>query len=319
MRALQALKSAPGCWRWASETVTGRWRLCAEARFLEAAGPLRSLLSGSRRAKVRAHDRSGEVSRAEVDVIKKIALALGLLDDQVESVLAELGLETTTSDLDGEVTARAELPAGLTVESLGAPLAELTGTIVQRPPVYSAIHVDGERPYAKARRGENVAVPERQVEVFELELLGFSPPDIELRVRCGKGTYVRTLAADLGRALGCGACLAALRRTRVGALDLSRALSLEEVRGLARADALLGSLISLSDALAHYPSVTLTEQGVAKIRQGQAVGIAHIESQELPWPSDHAFVRLLDDTASLVALAEPTPYGLRPKRVFGVV
>jgi len=141
-----------------------------------------------------------------------------------------LGVETDTYDLDGTVTAEADVP-DLSPELLAPHLEELTGDIMQRPPAYSALREGGERLYDKARRGEVVEPEPRPVTVHALELLALEGADVELRIRCGKGTYVRSLAADLGRALGCGGALAALRRTRVGALDLSSPRGAPAARG----------------------------------------------------------------------------------------
>lgn len=247
-------------------------------------------------------------------------IASHILGEEKEYVATvRLGLETTTCDLEGEVTARAEPPVLLTPEQLAETLATLTGEITQRPPAYSAIRVEGERLYEKARRGEAVAAPERQVVVHELETLRVALPDIELRVRCGKGTYVRTLAADLGRLLGCGGCLAALRRTRVGALDVERAVTLDEVAARAAEGSLSEVLLSMSEALAHYPAIPLTEEGISKIRKGQAVGLAHTSVEALVSPEEHDFVRCLDEAGELVALAAPTDRGFRPKRVFNAL
>jgi tRNA pseudouridine55 synthase len=225
-----------------------------------------------------------------------------------------LGLETDTYDLDGRVVATAPVPA-LTAAELSPHLAALTGTIRQRPPAFSAIRVDGERLYDRARRGEEVEAPEREVVVYELAVEGWDPPDLRLRVRCGSGTYVRSLAFDLGRRLGCGACLAALRRTRVGSLGEDGALTLEAIADLARAGRLGEALIAPAEALAHLPAATLAPAGLARIGHGQAVGPADLLGA-LPDLRQATLVRLLDESGALVALAEPGPSSsLQPRTV----
>jgi tRNA pseudouridine55 synthase len=240
------------------------------------------------------------------------SLLLGVDKEYVATV--RLGLETDTCDLDGQVVRTASVPA-LTPDDLGPHLDALTGTVRQRPPAFSAVHIDGERAYERARRGEEVEAPEREVIVSELELLGWDPPDLRLRIRCGTGTYVRSLAADLGRRLGCGACLAALRRTRVGALGADRAVTLETLADLAREGRFGEVVIPPAQALAHIPSAVLGPSGLARIRHGQAVGQSDLVGP-LPAAAPGAVVCLLDEAGELVALAETTATAsLQPRRV----
>lgn len=243
------------------------------------------------------------------------SLLLGV--DKEYLATARLGLETDSFDLDGQVLRTAPVPE-LTPLDLAPHLAALTGTVRQRPPAFSAVHVDGERAYDRARRGEAVEAPEREVVVSELELLGWAPPDLRLRVRCGTGTYVRSLAADLGRRLGCGACLASLRRTRVGALGLDRAVTLEALEELLREGRLGEAVIPPARALAHLPAAVLRPGGLARIRHGQAVGPADLAGPP-PAARPGEPVCLLDEAGELVALAEPAPPDLlRPRRVLQV-
>ena len=159
-------------------------------------------------------------------------------------------------------------------------------------------------------------MPEREVVIDELELLRLEPPELELRVRCGKGTYIRSLAADLGRELGCGAALAVLRRTRVGALTLDRALTLEAVAEAVEAGRLQASVLSMAEALGHLADATVTAAGLAKLNQGQQLDAADLEGGELPELAEGELVRLLDVEGRLAALAEPRDGRLQPRRVF---
>lgn len=226
------------------------------------------------------------------------------------------GLETDTLDLDGQVLRRAPVPL-LTADALAPHLAVLTGAILQRPPAFSALRSGGERLHEKARRGEAVEVEPRPVVVHDLDLLRLEPPDVHLRVRCGKGTYVRSLAADLGQALGCGACLAALRRTRVGLLGLEAAVGLEELEERARRGETAALLLPMAEALAHLPAVVLTEVGLSRVAQGQPI---RPEDLAAPPPIEGAAaeaIRLLDREGRLAAIAEPAPDALlAPRRVF---
>lgn len=144
----------------------------------------------------------------------RLQAAFMALPKTYEGVM-RLGERTPSHDTETEVVERADV-SGLTREDLAAARDPLTGTIEQVPPMYSAVKVEGERLYKKARRGEAVERPPRQVHVDAFELLDWTPPTLEFRVSCSKGTYVRSLARDLGEALGVGAHLTALRRTHIG-------------------------------------------------------------------------------------------------------
>lgn len=134
-----------------------------------------------------------------------------------------LGVVTTTDDRTGETVRVSEAWREIDRAAVAAVLDRFRGTIAQRPPAHSAVHVDGVRAYRRARRGETVTLAPRPVEIAALTLEGFAPPDVRFRATVGGGTYVRALARDVGEALGCGAHLAALRRTMVGPFRLEQA------------------------------------------------------------------------------------------------
>ncbi|CZB11402.1 tRNA pseudouridine(55) synthase TruB [Candidatus Synechococcus spongiarum] len=140
-----------------------------------------------------------------------------------------LGLRTSTDDLSGAVLQRRPVPALGAVE-LEQALACFRGVICQRPPAVSAVRVQGERLYHKARRGETVAAPERQVTVHALELRRWRPPHLTVQVRCSAGTYIRSIARDLGEALGCGGALASLRRTEALGFGLEQAVTMPQLQ-----------------------------------------------------------------------------------------
>src|SRR5262249_10467835 len=137
-----------------------------------------------------------------------------------------LGARSTTDDADGEVsTVVVERPPER--DQMAACLQEFLGEIEQVPPAHSAARISGRRAYAVARRGEDVSLAPRRVRIDAIDLLAYEYPRLDVVVRCGKGTYVRSLARDLGERLGCGALVAQLRRTQVGPFGLAEALSLE--------------------------------------------------------------------------------------------
>ena len=140
-----------------------------------------------------------------------------------------LGTTTTTDDPTGAAIATSESWRGVDRGRVEQALARLRGTYEQRPPAYSAVKVAGERAYRRARRGEAVALRPRRVEVVALELTSYAPPDLGFRATVSGGTYVRSLARDVGEALGCGGHLAALTRTQIGSFRLADAVAPEQV------------------------------------------------------------------------------------------
>jgi len=135
-----------------------------------------------------------------------------------------LGIETDTQDASGKVIRRSEV--NVTEEQVREVASRFIGEIVQIPPMYSAIRVGGKRLYKLARSGQEIERPPRKVTIYELEILRIDPPEIDFRVVCSKGTYIRTLASDIGRELGCGGHLSRLRRIRSGPFTLEMALPL---------------------------------------------------------------------------------------------
>jgi tRNA pseudouridine55 synthase len=151
----------------------------------------------------------------------------------VYDALVRFGSETATDDREGAVTRQADAP-DLTAGSFEASLAALRGVISQVPPQYAALKVGGRTAYARARGGETVTLAARTVQVFRLDVIEISPPDLRLLVVCSRGTYVRAMARDLGRGLGSAAHLAALRRLAVGALEAGDALTPDQLRARGR-------------------------------------------------------------------------------------
>jgi tRNA pseudouridine55 synthase len=146
--------------------------------------------------------------------------------DKVYEGTMVLGVSTDTHDADGEILARRDA-SGVTRECLAAAFGKWIGDVEQVPPMVSAIKKNGVALYKMARRGREVEREPRLLHIYEFALLDFVPPIVRFRVRCSKGTYVRTLCHDVGADLGCGACLNTLRRTRSGDLDVADAVSFE--------------------------------------------------------------------------------------------
>ena len=176
-----------------------------------------------------------------------------------------LGLVTDTQDISGRTLAGG--PVTVTAEELAAVLPRFTGDITQIPPMYSAIKINGQKLYDLARQGREVARKPRPVTIYELELLErLSDVDYRLRVRCSKGTYIRTLCHDIGQALGCGGCMAALRRTMAAGYTLAESCTLEEVQ--ARGESLLRPVDTL---FRQHPEYRITHPRVEQLcRNGNA-------------------------------------------------
>lgn len=185
-----------------------------------------------------------------------------------------LGITTETGDADGEVIAQADASSVTPAQAVAA-LKTFVGEIEQIPSMYSALKHQGQPLYKLARKGIEVERAPRQVSIYSAELLQFSEASIELRVRCSKGTYIRSLAEDLGAALGCGAHVSALRRLAAGPYEEGQATTLAELcetNDMQEMDALL---LPVSSAVDSWPAVRLHEDTAHYVRQGQPVQVAH--------------------------------------------
>ena len=182
-----------------------------------------------------------------------------------------LGATSTTGDAEGEIIARAAVD--VSQAQVEAVLATFRGEIMQTPPIYSALKRDGKPLYAYARAGESVEIAPRPVTIHSIVLTGFDPPTLRILVRCSKGTYIRVLAEDIGRALGCGGLLAGLRRVAVGAYDLSAAIALDALEALAPAQR-QQCLMPVDSLLSALPPLTLDAAAARLVSTGRAVAMA---------------------------------------------
>ncbi|MCS7040958.1 MAG: tRNA pseudouridine(55) synthase TruB, partial [Caldilineales bacterium] len=182
------------------------------------------------------------------------------------------GQTTNTYDATGEVTAVSEaIPSREQVE---AALAAFRGAIRQRPPAFSAIKRGGQRAYTLARRGATVELEPRPISIHQLSIVDWSPPECSLDVTCSAGTYIRSLAHDLGQALGCGAFLAALRRTASGHFRLEDAVTLDNLKAAFAAGDWRRYLLPMDAALPDWPEVRLTEAETQRVLHGGAVPLS---------------------------------------------
>lgn len=174
-----------------------------------------------------------------------------------------LGRTTDTQDVTGAILA--EKAVHLSPADIERVLPRFRGDILQVPPMYSALKVNGKKLYELARKGQEVERQPRPITVFELTNLGFDGTRLSLRVRCSKGTYIRTLCQDIGEALGCGGCMEALRRVRAGEYGIEDAVPLEQ---LLESETPERYLRGLDTMFAHYPAVTLTPNQEKRCRNG---------------------------------------------------
>lgn len=228
-----------------------------------------------------------------------------------------LGVETDSYDAEGAVVSTASV-SGVSREDVERVLTGYVGVIEQTPPAYSAVKIDGQPAYKKARRGETVALKARPAQIYRIDLLRFEPPELEIEVECGKGTYVRSLAHDIGRDLGCGAHLSALERTRVGPFTVESAVDVETLRAALEAGTWEELVLPLDYGLIALPAVTLDIEEEEDIRQGQTVQIGEVRLASIPPATNDTQVRAYGEDGALVAILRYDEQGgiWHPRKVF---
>ena len=233
-----------------------------------------------------------------------------LLDaDKAYATLMQLGATTTTGDAEGDVLERR--PVTASTADIEAVLPDFRGEISQIPPMYSALKKDGQPLYKLARAGEVVEREARSVTISRLELLGNADEQAQLLVECSKGTYIRTLVEDIGQALGCGAYVAGLRRTRAGPFDLTQSVTLErleQVHAEGGAQALDQFLLPADSGLQHWPLLQFSEQCAFYWLHGQPV--------RAPGAPKFGWVRVQDHQGRFIGIGEVSADGLiAPRRL----
>lgn len=212
----------------------------------------------------------------------------------------KLGEKRDTADLSGEIIETAPFD-NISLADVESALLKFEGEISQLPPMYSALKKNGVPLYKLARKGVEVERQERQVFIESIRLVDFNSPILEIEVSCSKGTYVRTLAEDIAASLGSCAHLVKLRRTKSGALSLSDAISLEDLRSRDKA---IQAMTSLADSIATMSKIVVSSEGAEKIRTGAKLIAAWIEDYDLNEDPDDKIVRVLSPEGSLVSICE---------------
>jgi tRNA pseudouridine55 synthase len=227
--------------------------------------------------------------------------------DKTYDAVVHLGVTTTTGDTEGDVVDTR--PVAVTVEQIEAALARLRGPIMQVPPMYSALKRDGKALYEYAREGITLERDARPVTIHKLEMLAYDAPMLTIRVTCSKGTYVRVLGEDIGRDLGCGAHLNALRRIGVGNLTTDGMVTLEQLQAH---DNPLSLLAPVDALLSSFPGIDLTPELAARFLNGQRLALSR---EAVTLPETQGRVRVYHD-GKLLGTAILQEYGvLAPERL----
>ena len=220
----------------------------------------------------------------------------------------KLGITTTTGDGEGDIVS--EKPVNVSSEILDQVIAGFIGKIQQTPPMYSAVKHNGERLYTLARQGIEVERKSREIEIYSLDVLAFEDDQLELDVHCSKGTYIRTLAEDIGAELGCGAYLTGLERTAVQPFWDAKSYTMDELREISDDENqnLMDTLLPIESALIDWPVIELTPDMSFYLLQGQAV--------QVPKAPTDGLVRLIDENKGFIGLGMILSDGrVSPKRM----
>lgn len=225
------------------------------------------------------------------------------------------GRVTDTQDTTGQ-TLSEEAPGEISIEEAQRLLDTFRGEGVQVPPMYSALKVGGTRLHELARAGKEVERESRAIEIYDVRALEMAGSSLTFEVSCSRGTYIRSLCHDLGALQGAGGCMEALTRTHLGPFRIEEGIFLEEAEALAGEGRLQESLMTLSDALAHLPAVTLRPEAEERFRNGIQLSRGQFEAAEPP--QGEARVRVLGSGGELIAVGTVLPGGdrIRADRVF---
>ena len=233
--------------------------------------------------------------------------------DKRYQAIVRMGASTDTFDADGRFTSQNTDPFTVTESQFEETLKQFVGEIEQTPPPYSAVKVRGRRAYDMARKGEEVELAPRKISVYHLEVLEWAPPEVVVDVHCSSGTYVRSLANDMGNALGVGGYLVGLRRTKSGRFSLRDATPLRKLQEAFRAGNWYQYLIPAAEALGDWPSIELDPDTVDQVMHGH-----RMPADPSVKPGINNLVRGVSMAGELVALMEldETTCEWQPKKVF---
>ncbi len=232
--------------------------------------------------------------------------------DKAYTATFRLGTVTDTLDITGKVLETREV--NVTAEQVREKIKDFIGEISQLPPMYSAVSVDGQRLYDLARQGIEVERTPRNVTVFSIDMLSENEQtgEYEISVECSSGTYIRTLISDLGEALGCGAVMTKLRRTKANGFSIENAVTLEQLEAAAENGTLDEIVIPVDKALENYPIIKVTAAQAKRFRNG-----GELDLQRLKYPRMLGYFRIYDPEDNFIGLGEiGEGDSLTVKRVF---
>jgi len=235
--------------------------------------------------------------------------------DKRYRAVIRLGMETDTYDVEGRVTA--QYPVDVSEASLRSTLQGFTGDIHQVPPMYSALKRDGKKLVDLARRGVEVEREPRRVTIYSIDVLSFDPPTATIDVYCSAGTYIRSLAHDVGRALGCGAIISALTRTAAGDFTLEQAVSLDRFEAAVDDGSWPSLLLPLDAGLAAFPAITIDEDDAKRARHGMSIPGIRASASLAPAHADADLFRVYDPAGRIVGLMrrDAQRNELRPEKI----
>lgn len=230
----------------------------------------------------------GHTGTLDPDAVGVLPVCLGsgtklcdLLTDKTKEYVARfrLGMTTDTQDISGKVLTTGE--ACVSQDEVQKILSSFIGNQEQIPPMYSAIKVQGKKLYELAREGKEIERKPRPITIYEMELLKAEHPEYEIRVKCSKGTYIRTLCHDIGQALSCGAVMTSLIRTKVGSFELAGAKTLSEIQQLADCGDLHNIIVPVEDMFCRLPAITVLPEAEKALQNGNQLKISQIREQNL--------------------------------------
>lgn len=257
---------------WTSQDVTARLRRVFDTRRIGHGGTLDPMATGVLPVFVGRATRGVEFFEHAEKTYETLLLP---------------GLTTDTEDITGTVLRKQEV--SLTEDQVEAVLHKFRGEIMQVPPMYSALKVGGQKLCDLARKGQEIERKPRPVTIFELEFLGFQEGMVRLRVRCSKGTYIRTLCKDIGEALGCGGCMAALRRTAAGSYGIDDAVPLQTLLDTQEPEKYLRTVDTM---FAQYEAVTLSPNQETRCRNGNAFSVKKTDGTYRAYSRNGEFLML---------------------------
>ncbi len=233
---------------------------------------------------------------------------LQFLQEQEKEYVAQicLGISTDTFDAQGQVREKREVPR-FELADIEKVCRSFEGEIEQSPPPFSAIKIGGKKSYQLARAGKFVELKPRKINISQIELLEWRPPVLKLQILCSRGTYIRSLAEDIGQELGCGGHLLSLRRIRSGEFSIDRALKLNQIFTLYEKGTLHREVISIDQALRHLPAINLPPNEVVRFKHGTGVNLSAASDTLLGAVSQSVHphqekVRVKDETGHLIGI-----------------